>query len=77
MKSPIISRLDSALKNQSLTLRLEIPLPAASDSCNSSPKISLELDGAPLPTSIQESTISGTFTKELLEAQDSETGSLP
>jgi hypothetical protein len=77
MKSPITSQLANALKNQGLTLKLEIPLAAASDSCSSCPKISLELDGAPLPTSTLESPISGIFTKEQLKAQDSETGSLP
>lgn len=77
MKSPMISQLDSALKNQDLTLGLEIPLPGASDSCSSSPKISLGLGSIQLEISKKEQPISGTFTKEQIEAQDLETGNLP
>lgn len=71
MASPLTSLLDNAIKNLDLTLTLEIPLAAPSESCSSSPSISLALDGIPLPTLQQPPSISGTFTK------DSLTGSLP
>jgi hypothetical protein len=67
------SSLDSAIKNLDLTLTLEIPL-GQSDSCNSSPSISLGPVKIPLGTSEQEGPISGIFTKEKL---DSETGNSP
>ena len=63
MKSHEISLLANALKNQDLTLSLEIPL-EPSESCSCSPRISLELDGTPLPTLRPPPNISGIFTKD-------------
>lgn len=66
MKSHEDSSLDSALRNLDLTLSLEIPL-APSESCSSSPSISLGPVSIPLGTSTQEGPISGIFTKSDLE----------
>ena len=74
MASRMISQLDNALKNLDSTLTLEIPL-EPSGSCSSSPSISLELDGVPLPTSIPEPSISPP-SREDLEATTS-SGSPP
>lgn len=73
MKSPLDSSLDNATKNLDLTLTLEIPL-APSGSCNSSPDISLALDGTPLPISPRGPSILPPFTKDSmighLDSQD-------
>lgn len=69
------SSLGSAIKNQDLTLGLEVQL-APSGSCSSSPGISLELEGMPLQIlPPPESTSELLFTKEQLKLQDFETGS--
>jgi hypothetical protein len=65
MPSRITSLVDSAIKNLDLTLTLEIPL-GQSESCSSSPSISLELDGTPLPTLGPQPDILPAFTKSSL-----------
>ncbi len=65
MTSPKTFLLDNVIKNQDLTLTLEIPL-GQSESCNSSPSISLGPVKIPLATSTAPGPISGVFTKDSL-----------
>lgn len=60
------SSVDSAIRNLDLTLSLEIPLQAPSDSCNYCPSISLGPVKIPLGTSGLQQPISGAFTKDSL-----------
>lgn len=65
MASPIYSRVVSALRNQDLTLGLEIPL-GRSDCSSCSPSISLGPVSIPLRTSTRLGPISGVFTSDSL-----------
>lgn len=58
------SSLGNALRNQDLTLELEVPL-GASDSCSSTPSISLGPVKIPLGTSTQPGLISPPSRKDL------------
>lgn len=60
------SYVDSAIRNLDLTLSLEIPIPAQSDSCSYCPSISLGPVKIPLGTSEQQQPISAVFTKDSL-----------
>ena len=65
MASPIYSRVVSALRNQDLTLGLEIPL-GRSDCSSCSPSISLGPVSIPLRTSTRLEPISEVFTSDSL-----------
>jgi hypothetical protein len=66
MEFPKDSSLVSVIKNQDLTLELEIPL-EPSGSCSSSLNISMGPVKIPLGTSTQAGPICGVFTRDSIE----------
>lgn len=69
--------IKSAISDLTLSVELTVPLPVPSESHNYCPSISLGPVKIPLGTSTPPGPISGIFTKEQIENQDSSTGSLP
>lgn len=69
MTSPKDSSNDSAIRNLDLTLSLESPIPAPSDSSSSCPDISLGPVKIPLGTCRPPGPISGTFTRDQMDSE--------